>query len=309
MTIIEQAAKRLEELNRAGVDVGAWTEQPRPEGVAAPGVLESAEPGIARFAPAVVEARPQQRLQPQAVAVLDLERLESAGYLSQSGMATPLSEQYRVIKRPLVKNARTPGPEGHRMPLIMVTSALPGEGKTFSAINLAMSIAAEIDLSVLLVDADVARRDAMAQLGVKAEAGLMDLLVDESSRLEDVVLRTNVPKLCVMPAGRRHHLSTEWLASAAMERLLARLATDYPSQVVIFDGPPLLVTSEAKVLASRVGQVLVVVEACRTPRRAVDQVFGLLEQCPVVMSVLNKADRGSSGDAYGYGYGYGNTPG
>jgi protein-tyrosine kinase len=121
------------------------------------------------------------------------------------------------------------------------------------------------------------------------------------------VLHTNVPKLSVLPAGRHNHLSTELLASAAMDTLLRRLSSEYPGQVVVFDAPPLLLTSEAKVLASRVGQVVVVVEAARTQRASVKEAFAAVEQCPNVMSVLNKASRPAIG-GYTYGYYYGDQP-
>jgi receptor protein-tyrosine kinase len=181
----------------------------------------------------------------------------------------------------------------------MVTSALPGEGKTFCAINLAMSLSIEVDTSVLLVDADVVRPDVLSQLGVTAEKGLLDLLSDPGLDVGDVLLKTNVPKLSLLAAGTHHDRSTELLASAAMERLLAELSSRYPDRVIIFDAPPLLVTNEAKVLASRMGQVVLVVEAESTSRSAVEQAMATLTQCPIVMSVLNKG----RGPIQGHGYG------
>jgi protein-tyrosine kinase len=309
MSIIEQAAKRLAELSRAGVEVplaatGRAAREPRTE---TPTPLRPAPPGAVRLAEAPRPMRGAPVLPdpaPRIDVALDLDRLERAGHLVPSDTRSVLAEEFRQIKRPLVKNARSIDSVSKRLSLIAVTSALPGEGKTFSAINLAMSIATEIDLSVLLIDGDVVRHDAMARLGVHAEAGLLDLLADESLALDDLVLRTNVPKFSVLPAGRRHHLSTELLASGAMDRLLRKLANEYPGQVVVFDAPPLLVTSEAKVLAARVGQVVLVVEASQTQRSAVEQAFAAVEQCPIVMSVLNKATSSPKGTGYGYGYGY-----
>jgi protein-tyrosine kinase len=317
MSIIEQATRRLQELNRAGVGV-AWAPSgavARDERSAAP-VAPPATPKAAAWladaprADAAAARGEQARaaFEPAVDVYLDLARLEREGYLVPSNARTVLAEEYRQIKRPLLKNARSADAVARRLSLIAVTSARPGEGKTFSAINLAMSIASEIDLSVLLVDADVMRHDAMSRLGVEAELGLMDVLVDEALRLEDAVLRTNVPKLSVLPAGRQQPLSTELMASSMMERLLRRLASEFPRVIIVFDAPPLLATSEAKVLAANVGQVLMVVEAQRTERAAVELAFAALEQCPIVMSVLNKSTghpKGSYG--YGYGYGYGRT--
>jgi receptor protein-tyrosine kinase len=184
----------------------------------------------------------------------------------------------------------------------MVTSALSGEGKTFCAINLAMSIAAEIDRSVLLVDADVVQPNLLRRLGVPPMPGLLDLLADPALELSQLVAATNVPKLSILSAGTPNAMSTELLASEAMERLLASMAEDHPDRIVIFDAPPLLLTSEAQVLASRVGQVVMVVEAGRTPRQALAQAFAQLEACPVVMPLLNKTQHSALPLGYGYGY-------
>lgn len=308
-SIIEQAAKRLEELNRAGYGAPGLAVEPVPGRAPANDSLPLPEAAVARqpLHPAPTSAPrgvdPYEQLEPQVM--LDLERLASLGYMVPSDTRALVAEEFRLIKRPLLKNARSKDAIAGRLPLIMVTSALPGEGKTYSAINLALSIATEIDMSVLLVDADVVRPEAMRRLGVTEPRGLLDLLTDESRDLRELVLRTNVPKLSVLPAGSRNHLSTELLASSAMDRLLQRLANESPRQIVVFDAPPLLVTNEAKVLASRVGQIVVVVEAERTARAAVAQAFATLEQCPVVMSVLNKASPRASAVATGYGYGYG----
>ena len=306
MSIIEQAAKRLEELDRAGVEV-PWKVVDgsrggaRHEGAAAPRAARLSEAPRVTNRPAAVAADDEPRVD----IVLDIAGLQRAGQLVPTDTRSVLAEELRSIKRPLLKNARSKNAAAQRLPLIMVTSALPGEGKTFFSINLAMSIATEIDLSVLLVDADVLRQDAMERLGVGPGPGLLDLLSDPDLTLADVVQRTNVPKLSVLRAGYRQNLSTELLASSAMDKLLHRLAHDHPRQIVVFDAPPLLVTNQAKVLAAHLGQVVVLVEAARTQRHVVQQAFATLEQCPIVMSVLNKSSERASGDAYGYGYGYG----
>jgi protein-tyrosine kinase len=313
MSIIEQATKRLEELQRAGVAVpwdaaglGRSELKLKIEGRARVPVDAVREESRQATTPRQ-SARPVASLEPPAKidVTIDLPRLEEAGYLVPTQTRSLLAEEFRQIKAPLLKNARSKDAAMDRLALIMVTSALPGEGKTFSAVNLALSIATEIDLSVLLIDADVVRPDAMTRLGVENNRGLIDLLSDESLDLNDLVLSTNIPKLSLLPAGRHSHLSTELLASAAMDTFLSRLATEYPAQVVVFDAPPLLLTSEAKVLASRVGQVVVVVEAERTQRANVKEAFAAVEQCPIVMSMLNKSRRKEVAGGYTYGYYYG----
>ena len=325
MNTIEQAAKRLAELKRAGYDVPV----PDVPGTAAaqPAPAAAAVPPAAPVAPAVVAPVPAPASAPAPVSAatlptvrsaqvemlptagrrsrevrLDLERLEREGYLVPSQARSQLAEQMRIIKRPLLANARGESAQQiSRANLIQVVSAMPGEGKTFFAVNLAMSIAMEVDLSVLLVDADVLRPSVLARCGVEPSRGLMDVLKTPSLDLADVMLRTNVPKLTLLPAGTANSQSTELLASTAMERLLDELASRFPDRIIVFDAPPLIPTTESRVLASRVGQVVMVVEAGKTTHAQVTEAYAAVEQCPVVLSVLNRAS-GNSGEAYGYYY-------
>jgi protein-tyrosine kinase len=294
MNIIEQATKRLEELRRAGVAV-PWAAA----GVADGDFRTPASKARAQGQTQRAEAKRARRK--SAHVKLDLDRLGRAGFLVPDQARSALADEFRVIKRPLLKNARgesaAPVARGN---LIMITSALPGEGKSFCAINLAMSLAMEMETSVLLVDADVVRPALLDRLGLPAAKGLLDVLTDRDLDLSDVLLRTNVPKLSLLPAGTPSTRSTELLASTAMEQLLIEVATMYPDRVVIFDAPPLLVTTEASVLASRMGQVVLVVEASRTLHGEVSQAMTAIEQCPVVMSVLNKSRMAASPGGYGY---------
>lgn len=237
---------------------------------------------------------------------IHLEAMRARGMVVPSGPATSASQEFRLIKRPLLANAlgrsgQAPVRHGKR---IMITSAFPGEGKSFCAINLAMSIASERDHGVILVDADVARPGIPRELGISAGAGLMDWLIDGRPELSQLVLETNVDKLSILPAGRRHEDATELLASDAMSRLLEQLSERYPDRIIVFDSPPLLVTTEARVLASYMGQIVMVVEAGRTPREAVSQALATLESNEIVGMVLNKAHNiETSGYYRGYGYG------
>ncbi len=237
---------------------------------------------------------------------IHLESLRARGLVVPSGTPTPTANEFRIIKRPLLANAFGRGAQqavrnGRR---IMITSAFPGEGKSFCAINLAMSIAAERDHGVILIDADVARPSIPRELGVEVEAGLMDWLIDGKPDLSQLVRKTNVDTLSILPAGRRHEQATELLASEAMGRLLEQLSERYPDSILVFDSPPLLVTTEARVLASYMGQIVMVVEAGKTPREAVTQALAAIESNEVIGLVLNKADKiETSGYYQGYGYG------
>ncbi|ROR34737.1 XrtA-associated tyrosine autokinase [Inmirania thermothiophila] len=258
-------------------------------------------------------AAPDAALRPQAVpqAQIDLERMRRRGYVTPDAEGRVV-EEYRVIKRPLLANiARDEASRPEHANMIMVTSAMANEGKTFTAINLAMSIAMEMDRTVLLVDADVAHPSVASELGIPAGRGLIEVLAGEVRDLSEVLVRTNVPKLCVLPAGRRHQRSTELLGSAAMAALAGELARRYPDRVVIFDSPPLLQTTEASVLAGLMGQIVVVVEAERTSQRAVTEALELLEGCDCVGMVLNKTRRRGAayygGSYYGGYYGGGRS--
>jgi receptor protein-tyrosine kinase len=237
---------------------------------------------------------------------IDLARLALAGFVSPDAPRTQSADEFRVIKRPLLTQAfDTSDTAAGNRNLIMVTSALPGEGKTFTSINLALSIAMELDHTVLLVDADVARPAVLERLGIERAPGLLDILSDDRLDLSEVLLRTNVDRLTILPAGSPHDRTTELLASDAMNRLLGELATRYPDRILIFDAPPLLPSTESRVLATHMSQVILVVEAERTPQAVVKQALATIEDCPLVMTLLNKVAHSDVGSYYGY---YGNPP-
>lgn len=248
-------------------------------------------------------AGPRSQALSTAVLQAGFERLERQGHLVQPSSRSRLTEEFRHLKRPLLDHLRHPDAAANRSALIMVTSALPREGKTLFSINLALSLAAEMDTSVLLVDADVVQPELMRRLGLPNRMGMLDLLMRPDLNLSDVVLPTHLPKLSLLPSGTPHDLSSELLGSQAMANLLAPLADRGPGRIVIFDAPPLLATNEAQVLASRVGQVVVVVEASKSPISAVAEAFAMLHACPVVMAVLNKAKASTLSGGYGaYGH-------
>lgn len=305
MSLIEQAAKRLEQLRQAGVEIPEGIgETPSP--VAAPSEVRigGATTAAKEIPPASMPVEGEPLVQSRKIE-LDLEALAASGIISPNSPRSQIADEYRVIKRPLIANAMgkgaAPVDNGN---LIMVTSALPGEGKSFTAINLAMSIAMELDNTVMLVDADVARPSVLNMLGLPPAKGLLDVLVEESVDLSQVLLKTNVEKLTLLPSGSQHPRATELLASDAMVRLLQDMANRYSDRIIIFDSPPLLLTTEARVLASHMGQVVMVVQAERTLHGEVKQALATIEACPVRLMVLNKS-KGQSTEGYGYGYGYG----
>ncbi|MFN0316950.1 MAG: XrtA-associated tyrosine autokinase [Burkholderiales bacterium] len=232
---------------------------------------------------------------------MDLVRLAAAGFITPDAPRSQLANEFRVIKRPLLSNVKGKSPTPIARPnLIMVTSAMPGEGKSFTALNLAVSVAMELDSTVLLVDGDVAQPSLSRILELPPSKGLIEVLSDSRLGLGDVMLKTNIDKLSIIPAGAPHERNTELLASDAMNQLLDEMSLRYPDRIIIFDSPPLLPTTESRVLATHMGQIVVVVEAQKTTQGKVAQALATLEECPVVMTVLNKASRSDVGDYYGY---------
>jgi len=300
-SLIEKAAQRLEQLRQAGVEIeppatAESSSAAAPVATPAPSVSAS----TSSVQQAAVEAERTSRL-----VQLDVDSLAINGYVTPNAPRAAISDQFRVIKRPLLANATgkgaAPVANGN---LIMVTSAMPGEGKSFTAVNLAMSIAMELDYRVLLVDADVSRPSLRKTLNLPAGPGLLDLLIDSKLKMADVLLRTNVDKLSLLLSGTPHPRATELLASDAMTALIEELGQRYPDRIIIFDSPPLLLTTEARVLASHMGQILMVVHAEKTLRSQVLHALTTIDACPVKLLMLNQA-RGGDQDAYGYGYGYG----
>ena len=238
------------------------------------------------------------------IAKIDWKRLSELGFVAPDDSNTQAIEEYRNIKRPIVSNAFGKGSKDiSRANLILVTSSLPGEGKTFTAINLALSIANERDKKVLLIDADVARPSVAKVLGIKSSPGLIEYLEGGDISFTDILLNTNIPGLRVVPAGRLHKHSTELLASNKMALLAEELSNRYPDRLIIFDSPPLLAATQGEILAKLVGQVVLVIEAEKTMQSMVMESVAKLSSCDVVLAVLNKSKAGMDAGYYGYGYG------
>lgn len=194
------------------------------------------------------------------------------------------------------------GPAAQR---VLICSPHPGEGKTYCAVNLALSIAAEKESEVLLVDADFAEPSVLSALGLPGGRGLMDALTDPSADVHDFVLTTDIPGLCVLPAGSASNTDGNFLNASRTPAVLDRLTQGAPQRIVIFDSPPVLAASPAAELARYVGQALVVVRADRTGQGALDDAISLLSGCPNIQLLLNAASFSPSGRRFGSYYGYG----
>ena len=220
-----------------------------------------------------------------------------------SPLGQSFQDEYRRIKRPLLSNAIGRSSSlVDRGNLIMVTSSMPGEGKSYTATNLALSIAREKDVTVLLIDCDVARRGVSRLLGIEDRPGLVDLVDNEELTVADVMLTTDIPNFRVLAAGSHYDYVTELLASNRMASLVDEIATRYSDRIVIFDSPPLLATPETQVLATLVGQIVFVVETGKTPQAVVMDALEQLPEDKAIGIVLNKNEGASGKSGYYYGY-------
>ena len=261
---------------------------------AMPGGAGRAQPATGVTTLEVAPASPARRI------TVSWQSLQDAGYVPEAGLERQFAGQYRQIKRRLIETAMSAGSGAPSMRAIVATSALPGDGKTFTSINLAFSIARERDLNVLLIDADVASPRISDVFGQKDSPGLLDALQDPSLDIESLVLGTDVPGLSLLPAGKWAENATEMLSSARMDRIVARLTAN-PRRIVLFDSPPLLVSTEAQVLLKNAGQVVLVARAGKTPRRAIVDAIGHIGEEKSVGLVLNQAQGTQATDYYGYG--------
>ena len=301
MSLVEQALKRAKQAGRPLPLAG--TEPAKPDPALPSAVVAVGATVVEGTAAATSTGDTTSSLEALPSIEIDADALRRAGYLPPVDQEREIAEQFRHIKRPLLARAFGRGTEAvERGRVIMVTSALPGEGKTFCAINLARSLCLEADSSVLLIDADTARPQVTRTLSLQGREGLVDALLDPGASIESMVTLTNIPKLTVIPAGRPSETASELLGSARMAEILERLTSkDWPDRIVLIDAPPLLVTNEAKTLVEVAGQVVMVVRGSSTPQGAVFDAIGHLPESKFVGLVLNESDT-VSGAGFGYGY-------
>jgi len=284
MSLVEMALKKLQDTRRA---VGESRREPPL------GVIREVDDPVA----VLVDGKPARS---RRIVQLDRTALVRAGFLPPDHKQRQIADQFRHVKRPLLAAALGRGTEA--LPngrLIMLASSLPGEGKTFVSVNLALSMALERDISVVLVDADVAKPHISRLFGIDGEKGLLDALQDDRFDIESLILPTDIPKFSVLPAGTQNDTATELLASRRMQAVVSRLATSHDrSRVVIFDSPPLLLTSESRVLAQPMGQVVLVVKAGSTPQHAVQDAIRCLGEHKPISLLLNQSESISEAGYY-----------
>jgi exopolysaccharide/PEP-CTERM locus tyrosine autokinase len=236
-------------------------------------------------------------------------QLRESGRLPSADMSRQVDEEMRRIKWPLLnaiagRERELPA----RNNVVLVTSAVPGEGKTFTSLNLALSIARDREMRVVLVDGDVARPGLTPSLGLDGRVGLTDVLESTTMDVSEVTYQTDVQGLFFVPAGRWNEQSPEYFAGSRMPQVIQDLSMRVGNGVIVFDSPPMLATNEAQALTRYVGQVLMVVRADDTEQQAVLDALRLVDKSTIVQAVLNRVSRSVMSRYYGqyyYGYGYG----
>jgi protein-tyrosine kinase len=304
MNLIERAGKRLglapekSLVEKAAERLGGETvdETTRPHAVP--------QDAAAHWASDPLRQPVESRRQTQRQITLDFDRLHAMGFTTPGDQST-LAEEFRLIKRPLLDNSfgRVPRPDNAN--LIMVSSAGPHEGKTFVAINLAMSMASEHNVHVLLIDADVVNPSVPLILGFDAALGMIDVVGDPSIELADTLVRTNIENLTVLPAGQFTPMANELIASSRMTSFIDDISRRYSDRIIIFDSPPVLARTEPTVLARHVGQIVFVVEAEKTSRSSISDSLRLIDGNKSVRIVLNKVPSVLKGSGFGQYYNYG----
>ncbi len=223
--------------------------------------------------------------------------------VSGSALGPEYYDEYRRIKRPLLSNAfgKTAQLVEHGN-LILVTSSIPGEGKTHTSINLALSIAQERDHTVMLVDCDVTRHGTSRLLQLPDRKGIVDIIESDDLSVGDCLLKTDIPRLTILPAGSQHEYVTELLASQKMSELVREIGQRYDDRIIIFDGPPILSTPQTQIITELVGQVVFVIEAGKTPQMVVENALDLIPEEKATGIVMNKSEGLSGRSGYYYGY-------
>jgi protein-tyrosine kinase len=301
VSLVEKALRKMQS---GPAPVAELPATPRRPSEAAPELGRTPPPSTPSAAPT---APPVEQHRADKVVTINHAALRASGLLPYPEYERRIAAEYRQIKRPLMAAARGKNGSAPNSRLIMVASALPGEGKTFTSINLALSMALEKDTSVLLVDGDIAKSHVSRTFGVQEEPGLMDLLLAESQDTASCILSTSVRGFSLLPAGRESATATESLASSRMETIVAELLARDPNRIVLFDSPPLLLTTESRALISIAGQIVLVVRAEETTHKAVLDALACVGEGKSVGLVLNQCETSATQFYYGYGE-YGRSP-
>lgn len=308
LNLIQRAAKRLADQpvaeTRPAVEQPAIRKEPLASAPAAPAPAARVE------RPEVPAPRTNGSAQPAVAGShpvrLNLMRIRQSQIVTPDNTSSTTYNEFRAIKRKLIPLAKGSGVGGQMVNnLFMVTSALPGEGKTFTAMNLAISLAAERNLNVILIDGDVVRSSLEAYFDGNNGRGLTELLNGKCQDVNEVMHRcVDVPNLRIIFAGKHDAGSPELLASKRMADISRDLATRYPDRIIIIDAPPVLAAAEPAALVAHMNHVIMVVAAQQPSRHHVEEALTRISAARSVMMLFNKSPQWRHTSAASYYYYY-----
>lgn len=313
MSLIDRVAQKFSDDGKKPSLVERATNAAKPAPSSAPARAEPAAPPVHTDRGAVQSGTGPNKKGEGARSqefTLDFTHMRENGTITPFNRRTRISEEIRLIKRRLMRRMsvnRTDTPSGKRRGrehVILVTSAKPGDGKSFFATNLALSIVLDEGLNVLLVDADVARPALSEFIGAKPGVGLTDLLQDSPPKLNEVLQRERNHPLTFLPAGNAVASATDLFGSQKMVTLMDDIAMRYTDRIIILDAPPLLASTEPVVLAQHVGQTVFVIDAEKTSRKAIETALELLDSHENLNLVLNNAATAGQSEQFGSYYDY-----
>ena len=324
--VVDRAAAALaSELDPPPMPDGAVDAIPLPQALqtatAQPAKYQPARSQPATFQPAAPQPAASQPAASQPAASqtgaaqpgqppLSLDVLQAAGMVVARTARTRISEEYRIVLGRVLRalreeHAGAGASNAAASNLVMVTSARPGEGKSFTSLNLAGSIAQHTAEKVLLVDLDAKLRPVTVLLGAQDGPGFYDLVANPALRPDAVIRATAIPNLLFLPVGRRLADASGAMDAQPITATIMRLSRLYPKHVIVLDAPPCLSTSDPHTVAPIVGQVVMVIEAERTQRTEVEAALELVRVCPTITMLLNKVRLTTSHTFGAYDY-YGN---
>ena len=286
MTSIEKAVNRL---------VG----KPEAEGTLASSTL------LGDAVEVVSSSRSDTSVEQKKPVELDRPLMAANSLLLPEMGGSPLADQFRRIKQPLLRRLDSQSGSNSLSNVVMVTSSLEGEGKTYTSINLAISIAMELDRTALLVDLDMVKKSVVSQLGIVVDPGLSDYLINREVEIASIIHSTDIDRFKLIPAGNAKQIETnaELLTSEKMKAFLLDLSNRYKDRVIVLDTPPLLASSIAKGLAFMAGHLVMVVEAEKTSSTIISESLQYLDGSRFAGFVLNKTNLASSKDSVYGSYG------
>jgi receptor protein-tyrosine kinase len=302
--LVERAAALLR--GSAGLTAAPVSDPPAPPPgpAAAPPRPRAAAPPVM---PPPAPAAPLPSLAPLTsleLPRLDIETMKRAGLAVSGRERTRISEEYRVTVGRILRALRAAKTRADPSNLLMFTSAKPAEGKSFTAINVAASIAQSGLGEVLLVDMDAKPRSLSVLMGLADAPGLYNLVANPALRIEDTLIRTAIGGLSFLPVGSREVTSAEPGVSRPVSATVERLRRRFAHHFILLDCAPCLSTSDPSTLAALVDQIVLVVEAERTQRTELDSSLELIRACPNITLMLNKV-RLTNSYTFGAYYYYG----